>query len=276
MPYTAEISRSNRGCFLFLIDQSGSMTDRLEAGTKADEVATVLNRLLQELIIRCSKEEGVRDYFDVGVIGYGGTGAINALAGPLGQQLLHPISALDAHPTRVEDRVRKVPDGAGGLVEVQTKFPVWFDPRADGGTPMCAALNLAGQTLIDWCEAHPASFPPVVLNLTDGESTDGDPEIFAEQLRQIATDDGEAILYNAHITRLPQAPIAFPDSEGVLPDQFARLLFRMSSPLVGGTLEAARREGYRVGERSRGYMYNVKTEQVIQFFDIGTRAANLR
>ena len=43
MPYQAEISRSNPSCFLFLIDQSGSMSDPFAGGEakrkKADLVA---------------------------------------------------------------------------------------------------------------------------------------------------------------------------------------------------------------------------------------------
>ena len=37
---------------------------------------------------------------------------------------------------RVEERVRKVSDGVGGLVDTTAKFPVWFDPVAENGTPM--------------------------------------------------------------------------------------------------------------------------------------------
>src|SRR5205823_793651 len=163
---TAEISRGNPSCFLFLIDQSASMADRMESGiSKADEVATIINRFLQELIVRCSKEEGVRDYFDVGVIGFGGARPHNGLGGLLGERLLHPISEFEANPLRIEERTRKMSDGIGGLIEVQTKFPIWFDAKADDGTPMCAAIKLAAETLLDWCDAHPASFPPVVLNL---------------------------------------------------------------------------------------------------------------
>ena len=53
MPYQAEISRSNPSCFLFLIDQSGSMSDPFAGGEakrkKADLVADAINRLLQNL-----------------------------------------------------------------------------------------------------------------------------------------------------------------------------------------------------------------------------------
>jgi len=38
---------------------------------QGDELATIINRLLASLVIRCSKDEGVRDYFEVGVFGYG-------------------------------------------------------------------------------------------------------------------------------------------------------------------------------------------------------------
>src|SRR5438067_12194910 len=117
MPYQAEISRSNPTCFLFLLDQSGSMSDPFAGGagrSKADELATVINRLLASLVIRCSKDEGVRDYFEVGVIGYGArvASALNTGNGPI-----VPISRLANEPLRVEDRIQKVPDGAGGLVE---------------------------------------------------------------------------------------------------------------------------------------------------------------
>src|SRR5262245_45746635 len=76
MAYTAEISRTVPSCFLFLIDQSGSMEDQWarESGkSKADSLADIVNRLLMNIVIRCTKEEGVRDYFDIGVIGYGST-----------------------------------------------------------------------------------------------------------------------------------------------------------------------------------------------------------
>lgn len=87
MAYSAEISRSNPSCFLFLIDQSGSTGDNFPgevAKKKADGVADAINKLLQDLVIRCAKEEGVRDYFHVAVIGYGtnvGPGFGGSLAG---------------------------------------------------------------------------------------------------------------------------------------------------------------------------------------------------
>lgn len=56
--YSAEISRSNPTCFLFLVDQSGSMDDPFggESGKrKAQGVSDAINRLLQTLVFRCAR-----------------------------------------------------------------------------------------------------------------------------------------------------------------------------------------------------------------------------
>ena len=75
MPYTAELSRSNPTALIFLIDQSSSMAEPFGAQPekpKAEGVADGINRLLQNLVLKCAKGDGIRDYFHVGVIGYGG------------------------------------------------------------------------------------------------------------------------------------------------------------------------------------------------------------
>src|SRR5438309_3648885 len=134
MPYTAEISRSTPSCLLFLIDRSGSMDDPFGAGEskrkKADGVADAINRLLQNLVIKCAKEEGVRDYLHVGVIGYGATVG-SSFVGQLAGRELVPISDIANQPARIEERKRKTDDGAGGLVEQSVRFPIWFDPVAN-------------------------------------------------------------------------------------------------------------------------------------------------
>ena len=93
MTYTAEISRANPSCFVFLVDQSASMNDPIGGGRqrKADVVADALNRLLAELSVKCAKEEGVRDYFHVAVIGYGHAVG-SAFTGPLAGRDLVPLS----------------------------------------------------------------------------------------------------------------------------------------------------------------------------------------
>src|SRR5665647_1302837 len=115
MAYSAELSRVNPSMFLFLIDQSGSMADSFGGGEqaqrKADGVATAINRLLQSLVIKCAKSEGVRDYYHVGVIGYGAQIG-HAFTGPLAGRELVPISEVANMPARIEERMKKLDDGA--------------------------------------------------------------------------------------------------------------------------------------------------------------------
>jgi hypothetical protein len=279
MPYSAEISRANPSCFLFLIDQSGSMEDPFGGGEatrkKADSVADAINRLLQNLVIKCAKEEGIRDYFYVGVIGYGDKVG-PALSGALAGKELVSISDIGNQPARIEQRVKKVEDGAGGLVEQPIRFPVWFDPKAHGATPMCQALTLAHDVLARWLPQHADSFPPIVINLTDGEATDGNPAAAATALRDLHNNDGNVLLFNIHLSSKGARPIEFPDSPASLPDQYAKLMFDLSSTLTPTMRTIAEQEGYGVGEGSRGFVFNADMVSVIKFLDIGTRPSNLR
>jgi hypothetical protein len=277
MSYSAEISRSNPTAFLFLVDQSGSMDEKMSHGrAKADQVADVLNRTLATLITRCTRSEGTRDYFEIGVIGYGGAGAYNGFQGTLAGAVIQPISSIEAAPLRIEERKKRMDDGAGGLVEQGIKFPVWFEPNANGGTPMCGAITKTAEELVYWCDSHPNSYPPTVLHITDGESTDGDPEQLASQLAQIHTNDGSVLMFNLHVSTSGLAPIEFPASQEGLPDAHAKLLFRMSSQLPPHLIRFAQEKGFSVGMEARGFMFNADAVQIVDFFDIGTRASQLR
>lgn len=277
MPYTAEISRANPTAFLFLVDQSASMEDKMTNGrSKAQQLADVLNRTLADLIIRCTKSDGVRNYFEIGVLAYSGNGVYNGFQNALSSNILNPISEIEASPLRIEERNKKVDDGAGGIIEQSVKFPVWFDPKASGGTPMCEAITRAAEELAIWCDSNPESYPPTVLHITDGEANDGDPENLAASLKQIQTNDGSILMYNLHISTLGTSPVTFPASELELPDHFAKMLFRMSSILPEHVFRYAQEKGFPVGNEARGFMFNAEAVQIAEFFDIGTRAAQLR
>ena len=58
MPYSAEISRTNPTALLFLLDQSSSMLEPFGGQpdkSKAEGVADALNRLLQNIVLKCAK-----------------------------------------------------------------------------------------------------------------------------------------------------------------------------------------------------------------------------
>ena len=275
MPYAAEISRTNPTALLFLLDQSSSMLEPFGGQpdkSKADGVADALNRLLQNIVLKCAKADGIRDFFHVGMIRYGGR-VESAFAGPLAGLNLAPVSKIANNPLRVEVRTRKVDDGAGGLIDQNFKFPVWFEARPTGRTPMCEALAKAKEFLKAFLGVQPNCYPPLVINITDGQPTDGDPREAAKALRGLASKDGNVLLFNAHLSDKQNRPIEFPEAEAGLPDEFAKLLFRMSSELPPKLLDAAKADRFPVGPKSRGFVFNADLVAVIRFLDIGTRVA---
>lgn len=278
MAYSAEISRNNPSCFLFVIDQSGSMADVFSGinKPKADVVADAINNLLQQLVIKCAKSEGVRDYYYVCVIGYGEGGAKSAFNGSLSGRELVPISEIANNPARIEERTKKVPDGAGGLVEMNVKFPIWFDPKSSGGTPMKEAFKKTFSILTSWIEQHPNCFPPVVIHITDGESTDGDPATEMDSIKNLASLDGNTILFNVHASAKSPNPISFCGSSTQLPDQYAETLFRGASALPDFMKNVAKQEyGLAIPEDARAFVLNGDVNLIITAIDIGTRPSNL-
>jgi len=281
MSYSAEISRQNPTCILFLIDQSGSMADPIGGASgrsKAQGVADAINRFLFEIVFRCSKGDTVSDYFHIGVIGYGGGKVGPAFTGKLAGREIVPLSEVASNPARIEDRSKKVEDGAGGLVEEKIKFAIWFDPVHDGDTPMCEALKLARKIIEGWIKEHPNCFPPIVINITDGEATDGETNLvenLAKDIKNLKSEDGEVLMFNLHLSSQKGDAIKFPDREDNLPDSFAKLLFRMSSTFTENMICEAKSKGYNVSNNSKGFVFNADIVDVIDFLDIGTRAGKV-
>jgi hypothetical protein len=192
-----------------------------------------------------------------------------------GKELV-PVGEIANQPARIEERSKKVDDGAGGILDQNIKFPIWFDAVANGGTPMCQAMGRAQSILSRWVTEQPTSFPPIVINITDGQATDGDPAAAASALKDLKTEDGQVLLFNIHVSSTPSSPIEFPSNESGLPDDYARLLFRMSSPLPDYMKVIAGEEGFPIGDSPRGFVFNGDMVSVIRFLDIGTRATSLR
>lgn len=273
MPYSAQISRTNPACILMLIDQSKSMEEPfvgLADQNKAGVVADAVNRLLQNVVLRSAKADGVRDYFHVGVIGYGKT--IQAgLGGQLPHDILIPISRLGDKPLRIETRKKQVTTHTGAVVEQTVKFPVWFDAEASGPTPMCEAFATAGLAISGFIARYPNAYPPIVLNLTDGKPSDGNPQSNARAIRNLCTTDGNALVFNLLLSTQPGLAVYFLASEAALEDDYSKLLFRMSSELPPRMWQAAKAEGFAIAPKARGVVYNADPTAVVRFLDIGTR-----
>ena len=238
MAYSARITTLRPTAFLVMVDQSGSMAEPVEwAGEtmpKAGAVAQVINSILAEIMARTKGDDSYRRYFDVAAIGYGGAGVYSLL--PAGDSWFMTPAQLAGSVRRNEEfqRERTLPDGRKILARNTRK--IWIEPTAEGTTPMQAAFNRALELLRLWCaemaQGGP-SFPPVVINITDGEATDGGPEAVeaaAEKIKSLSTGDGNVLLMNIHVGGDGNRSVVFPADERQLPeDRYARLLYRISS-----------------------------------------------
>jgi hypothetical protein len=127
------------------------------------------------------------------------------------------------------------------------------------------------------CAAHASSFPPVVIHLTDGEANDGDPEPAAAGLQALATQDGNLLLFNCHLSGAADDGALFPASEAELRDEYARLLFRMSSPLPEKLRANAAARGIPAPPGARGMAFNADSVGMLSLISVGTMIAqNLR
>ncbi len=271
--YSSQITRQNPTCIVLVIDQSRSMIEAFgndDTMRKADFVANTVNHTLHDLVIRCTKTEEVRDYYHVAVVAYGGRDVRSGFAGALTGRELVPVSQLVEYPARIETRNKKVADGTGNIIERVVRFPVWVDAMADGGTPMCAAFREVERLLVGWVREHPRSFPPVVLHLTDGESSDGNPIDVGRGIMNLTTNDGAVLLFNCHISSRSTRKIEYPNSANDLPDEFARALFEASSLLPASFCDAAIQLGVGVEQGARGFVFNADSSSVVQFYEIGT------
>jgi hypothetical protein len=264
--YEARMSLRRPGCVLFLVDQSLSMDKRMPGRVrKSEAVADAVNRLLSGLVGRCTEGDTTHDYLHVGVLGYAET------VMPLltGARPLLPISEV-AGTGRPGFLVPGPRDGLGRLVKVKPwPLHVYIEPRAVPYTAMCSALLTAIQVVGGFIRAHPDSFPPIVINLTDGDATDGEPGPLARTLCSLASRDGNVLLFNLHMSTRDDPPLEYPAALPRIRDPYAERLFAMSSVLPPRMVEAAAAIHRHLDPGARGFAYNARMENLSRFLDIG-------
>lgn len=282
--YAARITRLNPTAFIILIDQSGSMEEGVLFNstpmTKADSVALVTNRLISELMLRSCREDGVRDYFDIAVIGYSGDKA-TSLLGEKGEFVRSSQLAQMECPKRKITRERLLPSGESIITTLEQKY--WITPRAEGSTPMYAALLSAYDMAERWCRKihNRHSYPLTIFNITDGEASDGDPENLldiSDKIKQLHTDDGNVLLLNIHISSHEgNEPVIFPASKEELPqDKYAHLLYDMSSTMPATYNETIFQiRNNPIHPPFRGMSYNTSITDLIAMMNIGSLSVNL-
>ena len=276
--YERDISRRDPGCVVFLLDRSDSMKSTWvnTRETLAQGAARVLNEILLELLFTSQGEPGkARHYFDVGIFGYGirpmagGEGVEPAFGGALAGRTLVALPELWASPIAVREEPSTNPGAP------PSKVPVWVEPVHGYRTPMCEAIAVAGGHIYEWVTAHPDSFPPIIINITDGWVSDSPYDgatldEWAQRLTGIQTSDGPPLLFNIFLSPARGSPVQFPVKARGLPPPGPDL-FRISSPLPPLMRSNAAHAGIPVEAGARGFAFNADSQMLISFLEIGTR-----
>lgn len=280
--YSQEITRRHRTAFVIALDCSGSMQETVRFGkeliSKAEAVTRTANSLIAELIDRCRRTDGLRNYYDVAVVGYG-NGEVKMMLDPAGFVSVEQLAAREVETSVTHT---EYPSQGGEALLVARTQRVWIRSAAEGNTPMYEAMLRIRDMVTAWC-AEPLnreSFPPVVINITDGEMSDCDENQLRDicsQIRRVKTDDGNTLLLNVHISTDSATPsMIFPtDAELSRAGRYARMLADCSS-IMPEQFEQAVARNKDAGARPpfRGMGYNANIVELLSIINIGSRSVN--
>lgn len=282
MSYKALISVANPQSIVIMVDQSGSMSEAIswngKVTTKAAAVADVLNTTIAELLARCTQYGEYLPYFEISVLGYGGAG-VKPLLG-IDRGFVSP--AFLAHSAiRVTEinNVRSLPDGR--QITTHFKQKIWIEPLAEGSTPMCAAFQYAFDLLAPnvLMRQNQNCFPPMVINITDGEITDASIDLLkqtADKIKALATLDGNVLLLNVHISANSLESYLFPNALNcpVNDCENARNLFELSSVMPDIFNNEIQNVSVSL-KPYRGFAYNVSVVDLMRMLNISSSTVEL-
>jgi len=263
-------SSATPGLLIILLDQSGSMMSPYEGTTRTAFATLAVNKVIDNIIQKNFDGDAPKNRCFISVIGYNHN--VKELASGW-------LKDLDANPLRYETLKKKTPDGAGGIVEVEVKQPVWVEPiDHDGATNMLGAFKLAKELVEDWMSDRKDAPAPVIINISDGVPYyDGkDPREcmretveLANEIKSLSNDDGNVLVFNAQIDTA-NGKVKFPSSRSEVTQEEAQFLFDISSEVPASYKAAAAKNELPTSEGSRGCIFAADGVELIQLIDFGS------
>lgn len=272
-----QFSTAHPGLIAFVIDQSGSMSlPYPECGTKAKFVHRVVNRAINEIINANGDGETIKDRVFISLFGCGGKN-VTAIR-------TDKLSAYASSPLRIEKGKQKMSDGNGGLVEIDTDNPIYFEEVARGVTPLGSALEAVKVVFTGYMEKDPESPAPVLIIISDGrpelgsDAADAEEEAKAiheaQEIMALTGNDGSPLIFCCHIGNNAQK-CEFPTDESELADAQAKFMFKICSEVPESYMEAAQKQELNIAEHSKGMVCNADPTTFIKFINFGSSAASV-
>lgn len=262
-------SSATPGLLVILIDQSGSMTLNYDGNDSRSEFASkAVNRVINTLVQKNFDGKKPKDRCYVVVIGYD-EDAHKIVSGYL--------TELDGNPLRIASIKKKVSNGEGGVVEIDTKLPIWVEPiYEDNYTNMMAAFEMANGIVRKWIQDKPNHPAPVIINISDGMPYDGRKieECMSEtvdivnKIKGLDTADGKVQIFNAMIG--DGNTVIFPKTQSELASVEAQFLYEISTEIPEAYRGAAEKNELKYEAGARGAIYNADAEHLVKLIDFGS------
>lgn len=281
--YSRVITRCSRSAILFIVDCSLSMRDRVRFAntemSKMEAASIIINHMIEELVARATRGNYIRDYYDIGVIGYSGDMAESLLAENDRVFIdVERVAELMPQPKTVYIN-QKYADGTVERMPFNIHF--WVEPTASGVSPMYDAMVMAKDALRSWCSdpRNKRSIPPIILHIGDGVSSDADDDDLREitdDIKALRVAGGNVLLLNVYLASTgdgDESEELYPSEESfVTQDADKRFLYSISSSFPNELMQ-------RVAQLSssescgpfKAFASNISPISVLSIMSIGTQ-----
>ena len=224
MPYTVPATTRTPALIIYLIDISGSMSEKFDGATRIDHVNDAIGNILQRMVQRSTKGEIVAPRYRLGMFAYSDA----------------PVDML-------------------GRIETISEVVQRGKPRlsVSNATNTHDAFVAARELLKREMPSLMGKPAPMVCHLTDGEYTGLDPRPVADEIMRLSNDDGNVLIENIYVgasfVKAIKNVESWPGvrSPNELKDPYAQTLYHMSSPLPESYAEIIEQEGYSLKSGSR-------------------------
>lgn len=206
---------------------------------KMEAAALIANFAIDELVMRTTRAGDIRDYYDIAILRYSGDGVEPIIENDNNDiRMVHINNLHDIVPQPAcYNIVQEEEDGS------QSTMPLilneWVKPMATGIAPMYEAFVHIKDLVKRWCDDsfNRMSFPPIVINITDGCCGDAEENELidiANDIQKIGTQDGTTLLVNVFLANEADntESTIFPTECDIFSDDHdCQMLFNMSSTL---------------------------------------------
>jgi hypothetical protein len=168
MPYTVPATSDTPALIVYLLDSSGSMQQRLGAGTRQEVVTHALQQSLQQMVFRSTKGMRVSPRYRVAIFAY-------------------------------NEKVYDLLDGVRTIDDVLTRRIDGIQPS--GRTNTAQAFERAEALLLAEIPTLLDAPAPLVCHMTDGEYNDGpDPFAAVSRVKNLEVPDGHVLVENVFMS----------------------------------------------------------------------------